>query len=344
MKMPNHLAIKQGLTVDAVWVHPTPELVFGKVKEWANSACVDCVCIPGYWMCKPGSSVLSSDTPHQSGEKVVLALHGGGYISFSAHPDSITSNIVRGLLEHIPSVHRVFSPEYRLSKGAPFSPENPFPAALVDAIAAYSYLVTVSGFDPTDVVVEGDSAGGNLALALTRYLIEQHEELLSYAQRSNTRPLTPPGALILLSPWADLGVSHDCSPAGYFARSDYIFSARANGPEAKYAQRAFTGPLGLAAADTNPYISPASKTLSAENNNYSGWPRTFIVAGGAEMLAPSIRTLMERMSADMGEGVSEGRVCYYEAPDGVHDYIPLLWHEPERTDTLKKIGEWVDGV
>lgn len=43
----------------------------------------------------------------------------------------------------------------------------------------------------------------------------------------------------------------------------------------------------------------------------------------------------------MGEGTGPGQVTYYFAPDAVHDYIPLLWHEPERTETLKAIADWV---
>ena len=45
-------------------------------------------------------------------------------------------------------------------------------AALIDALAGYNYLVNTVGFHPTRIILEGDSAGGNLALALTRYLLE----------------------------------------------------------------------------------------------------------------------------------------------------------------------------
>jgi hypothetical protein len=37
----------------------------------------------------------------------------------------------------------------------------------------------------------------------------------------------------------------------------------------------------------------------------------------------------------------EGKVHYVEAPDGVHDYLALDWHELERTDTFNEINEWV---
>ncbi len=78
----------------------------------------------------------------------------------------------------------------------------------------------------------------------------------------------------------------------------------------------------------------------------SRFPCVFIVAGGAEVLYDSIVTLRERMAADIGEGdgvrEAEGKVRWYEAPDGVHDYLVFPWHEPERTETFKAIDKWLN--
>jgi acetyl esterase/lipase len=300
-----------------VWLEPIDaDLIMGDVKTWAVAASVTPARIPGYWLGRSGENTdLPSGAPPAPGEKVIYALHGGAYVVLSAAPGDPTGNIAIGLLEHIPSVRRVFSAEYRLSAGEP-APRNPFPAALLDALAGYAYLVRVVGFSPADILVEGDSAGGNLALALVRYLVE-HRDALAQAG------LAPPGGVILLSPWCDLGTSHDAPHAPYLAQSDLI-----------------AGPHGFPAADTNLYISPASKHL-ASPPSFAGWPRTLVVCGGAESFAASIRTLKERMSADMGEGPGAGRLVYYEAPDGVHDYVMLPWHEPERTATLRAVAEWV---
>ncbi len=142
---------------------------------------------------------LASGLSHK-GEKVLLFLHGGGYVILSAHPDSSTSQIPRSIIAHCANasanVNRSFNLEYRLSTHDPKPRENPFPAALLDALAGYAYLIDEVGFEPADIIVVGDSAGGNLALALVRYLIEEDTKL------------APPGALILLSPWADMGNSH----------------------------------------------------------------------------------------------------------------------------------------
>jgi acetyl esterase/lipase len=116
------------------------------------------------------------------------------------------------------------------------------------------------------------------------------------------------------------------------------FIGNVNEKRELYSRHAFVGPHGMGAAADNRYISPASLSVSA---HFKGFPRTFLIAGGAETLYDSIVTLKKRMVADMGEGYGEGQVTYYEAPDAVHDYLFLPWHDPERTDTLKAISKWL---
>jgi acetyl esterase/lipase len=64
------------------------------------------------------------------------------------------------------------------------------------------------------------------------------------------------------------------------------------------------------------------------------------------VLIDQIRLLRDRMVADLGEGdgvkAGEGKVRYFEVPDGCHDYLVLPPHEPERTETLKAIAQWVE--
>lgn len=121
---------------------------------------------------------------------------------------------------------------------------------------------------------------------------------------------------------------------------DYLNSLQA--PHGLWCRAAFIGPHGMDAALRNPYISPASLALSADAVRFKGFPKTFIVAGGAERLYDMIVTLKERMVADMGEGSGEGQVEFYEAVDAVHDYLLLRWHEPERTETLRAIAKWLE--
>ena len=117
--------------------------------------------------------------------RVVLQLHGGGYIG------------------PMKNIYRKFSVRYsRLSYGGDVltvdyrvAPEHPYPAALEDVIHAYQWLVKEKHYRPGQVVVAGDSAGGGLALALCLYL------------RDHGMP--QPAGLVLMSPWADLTCSGD---------------------------------------------------------------------------------------------------------------------------------------
>jgi acetyl esterase/lipase len=110
-------------------------------------------------------------------DKVLLYLHGGGQILGSAKTSLVTPLRV-ALASNLP----VLSVEYRLA------PEHPFPAGLRDALAAYRWLLA-NGFEPGDIGVFGDSAGGNLALAMP--LLARDEGL------------PQPAALVLLSPSID---------------------------------------------------------------------------------------------------------------------------------------------
>ena len=76
--------------------------------------------------------------------------------------------------------------DYRLA------PENPFPAALDDAVAAFGSLIE-QGFAAERIAFAGDSAGGGLALAAALALRDRGAAL--------------PGAILCFSPWTDQRVS-----------------------------------------------------------------------------------------------------------------------------------------
>src|SRR4051794_18278221 len=84
---------------------------------------------------------------------VVLYFHGGVYVISDAF-------LAAGLASQIGrrTQAKVISVDYRLA------PEDPYPAAVADALAAYEALLD-SGVDPADLVFAGDSAGGGLAIA-----------------------------------------------------------------------------------------------------------------------------------------------------------------------------------
>ena len=81
--------------------------------------------------------------------RVLLYLHGGAYIAGSP---GTHRHLAAALSEAAGA--RVILPDYRLA------PEHPFPAALDDAVAIYGHLLT-TGYEPNEIAVAGDSAGGS---------------------------------------------------------------------------------------------------------------------------------------------------------------------------------------
>lgn len=116
--------------------------------------------------------------PGAAEDRVLLYLHGGGYVigSINTHRE-LVARIARA------AGVRGLALDYRLA------PEHPFPAAVEDATAAYAWLLE-QGYAPEKVVIAGDSAGGGLTLAT----------LVS----ARDRGLPMPAAAVCLSPWVDL--------------------------------------------------------------------------------------------------------------------------------------------
>ncbi len=111
-------------------------------------------------------------------DRVIFFLHGGGYVSGSCSDHRrLLAKFVQG------SNVGALLFEYRLA------PENPYPAAIEDSVAAYRWLLA-QGVASSDIVFAGDSAGGGLCLALLLALRDQDIPL--------------PAAAVAISPWTDL--------------------------------------------------------------------------------------------------------------------------------------------
>ena len=137
--------------------------------------------MPAAWM--------GLERPHRH-RRAVLYCHGGGYTSGNLG----YSKVLASKLTQVTGFD-VLSFEYRLA------PEHPYPAALNDAVSAWDYLMHL-GYGARDIIVAGDSAGGNLALVLCHELKAERRML--------------PGALLLMSPWTDM----TASGASYTERAD----------------------------------------------------------------------------------------------------------------------------
>lgn len=143
---------------------------------------IDANGVRAYW--------VRTGTPAHA-DKVIVYLHGGGYIIGSA-----TTSLGVPLRVGPAAGTPVLSVEYRLA------PEHPFPAALDDSLAVYRWLLG-HGYEGGDIAVMGDSAGGGLAVAL--------------ALAVRNAKLSPPAAIAALSPLTDLSPTSDTRTtlAGY---------------------------------------------------------------------------------------------------------------------------------
>lgn len=128
--------------------------------------------VPGQWVIASGADP----------DRRLLYLHGGGFVAGS-------SDYYLTLAARISAAAgcAVLAPDYRLA------PEHPFPAGLEDCLLAYRWLLRhgPAGASPAvSVYIAGDSAGGNLTLAMLLALRDQCETL--------------PAAAVAISPFADL--------------------------------------------------------------------------------------------------------------------------------------------
>ena len=143
----------------------------GKIPKGMQAEQVDINGVKAEWLMTDASSK----------KKVMLYVHGGGYVS-----GSIQSHRVLCIPLAKRTGLRILTPEYRLA------PEHPFPAALEDVLSVYCWLVE-KGFESKNIFLAGDSAGGGLSLAAVLSLREKGDPL--------------PAGVICISPWADLSLS-----------------------------------------------------------------------------------------------------------------------------------------
>jgi len=152
------------------------------------------------------------------GDKAILYVHGGGYVSGScADHRGFVSTFANRL------GYATLTYDYRLA------PEHPYPAAVEDSVAVYKGMLET--FHPGDILVAGESAGGGLALAL----------LLAIKKYA----LPMPCAAVAISPWTDL----TCSSAGYSTRN-----ARSVAP--KNSWTVFANHYAAGSDRQDPLISP----------------------------------------------------------------------------------------
>lgn len=128
-------------------------------------------------------TLLKPDSTGSQTEKVILHFPGGAFVISFGHEAS-GRLVLDTLAKHL-RADRLLWAQYRLAADE----ETRFPAAIQDALNYYHYIIS-SVVDPKNIILSGDSAGGNVVLALMRHL---------ESARSPNVPL--PGGAIVFSPW-----------------------------------------------------------------------------------------------------------------------------------------------
>lgn len=133
-------------------------------------------------------------------EKVVLHLPGGAFVL--AFGQEMYGRDVSTAISQYLGVTRTFFAQYRPAT----DDATRFPAAIQDAVTFYSYILSL-GYKPQNITLSGDSAAGNLVIALLRHLEEEEGE-------ASNLPL-PAGAMVW-SPWVHVtpqaGADYEACP------------------------------------------------------------------------------------------------------------------------------------
>lgn len=224
--------------------------------------------------------------------KVILYTHGGGFAVGSA---ASHRKLAGHLAKHLGVVAAVI--DYRRA------PEHPFPAQIEDSTAVYRELLAL-GFEPQDITICGDSAGGNLAIATVLKLRDDGVAL--------------PGAVIVFSPWLDM------EHVGKTLETNHATDALLNKTILEGLSDMFLGENG---SRTNPLANP----LKAD---YCGFPRLYIAAGSVETLLDNATDLAD-IAREAGVSVALSVV------DGMQHVFPVLaGRAVEADEELRRIARW----
>ncbi|KAF2111713.1 alpha/beta hydrolase fold-domain-containing protein [Lophiotrema nucula] len=266
----------------------------------------------------------------------VLYFHGGAmYLLDPATYRPTTSRIAKE------TGGRVFSVRYRLS------PQNPFPAALLDAFTAYLTLLYPPADAPhapvpaSDIVFAGDSAGGLLSASLLQLLLQIHRQnptkdtLPTVSFHGKTVEIPLPAGTALVSPWLD--VTRSLPSVEALAKYDYLpppsHTANMKYPpcDAWPANPPRADLYCEASAMLHPIVSP----LAARD--WKNSPPVFFSLG-EEMLRDEDAFLAQRL---LSQGV---KVVYREFEAMPHVFAYMLEYHPASSVHFSEFAEFCKGV
>lgn len=258
-----------------------------------------------------------TESSNSSSLTVVLHLHGGAFVTGDGRTAS-TGYAARKLLRYAGATH-VFAPQYRISTLPPSKTSNPFPAALQDSLTSYLYLINTLNISPSNIILSGDSAGGNLVASMLRYVVEHGADA----------EIPTPSAALLWSPWIEPANSTDESlKKNKNYNTDYLSAAFT-----EWGSRAYAGAAGVSAL-SSPYIGLKNKPFKTK---VPLWVNT----GGAECLYFDDVEWAEHMKKEGND------VTLDVEPNVPHDIILMggtLGYNDQATSMAKRAGEWLKEV
>lgn len=274
----------------------------------APTASVEPGPVKGVWL----PDAPSSQSANLQHEKVVIHCPGGAFVITFGHEGS--GRPVSDVLTKHLKASKILWAQYRLAADE----QTCFPAAVQDALTYYHYVLSL-GVPPKNIILSGDSAGGNVVLALIRFLESAQSASKVDAggsSRANTPGLPMPGGAVVWSPWVEVTPNAGKDYEGYVnAQSDML--------DADFLQWGAESYLGKKGGerDNLPYTSPLNYPFKTSVPLY-------IHAGAAEGFCQSIT----KFAANM-RGVDGNRVAFCATPKAPHDLL-LGHHMFGMTDEL----------
>lgn len=202
-------------------------------------------------------------------KNIIIWFHGGGYVlpCTDGHIRFLYSDLVKKLSYKVAICILAYT----------LAPERQYPTQLVQAATLVNHLLTTECIAPSALTIGGDSAGGNLALALLSHSLHPHPAVPTLQ--------LPPGqifkAALLMSPW----VTFDSNSPSMVVNEQKDYICRSS---LRKWHEAFLG-----ANELDPYTTP----LDAETEWWEGLPvkQILFTAGGDELFCHDVEALGAKM-------------------------------------------------
>lgn len=288
--------------------------------EWLYPASLD--------PCLDKDGVGTRDAP------TILYFHGGDYWAGSIRSHEAMISRIAGACGA-----RALAVEYSLAPGLRW------PHQLAEALSAYAFLVEQCQTSPSNIIIMGDSAGGNLTLVTALGLVllggdpgdvKRFSATGLGTPPSTSRKLGLPAGLVLLSPWVNIDIKHEDSRrfATWEEHLATDFLPTVEPESALY----FLPPGASDELACHLLVSPAF----ADAGLLARLPKTMVSYGGGEQLRGQIEWFCESFrAANDGSPDKLVQMSYPGMPHVFHAFGSLI---PESEVAIEAMGEFVRGL